>query len=190
MDHVSGGVDVRGSGDIGGTADALQFAWQKRTGAFDVRARVVRFDSTDPFAKAGLMVREDLSAGSRFVAALATPAAVGCVFMARSAPGAAASRSGYCAANYPETWLRLKRSANLFTAYAGYYGLSWVELGSAQLALPETVYLGLASQPQHGRPGNRQFPRHRRRVPSDVDDLGAARGTARAAQPPDAARDQ
>ncbi|HNV00303.1 MAG TPA: lamin tail domain-containing protein, partial [Verrucomicrobiota bacterium] len=143
--YVSGGVDVRGSGDIGGTADALQFAWQKRTGAFDVRARVVRFDSTDPFAKAGLMVREDLSAGSRFVAALATPAAVGCVFMARSAPGAAASRSGYCAANYPETWLRLKRSANLFTAYAGYDGLSWVELGSAQLALPETVYFGLAS---------------------------------------------
>lgn len=145
VEYTSGGVEVRGSGDIGGTADALQFAWQKRTGAFDMRARVARFDSTDPFAKAGLMVREELSAGSRFAAALCTPATVGCVFMARSVSGAAASRSGYCPANYPETWLRLKRSANLFTAYAGHDGQSWVELGSAQLALPETVYFGLAS---------------------------------------------
>ncbi len=50
---VPGGVDVRGSGDFGGTADALQFAWQQRTGDFDVRARLADFDPTDPFAKAG-----------------------------------------------------------------------------------------------------------------------------------------
>jgi len=142
---VVGGVDVRGSGDIGGTADAFQFAWQQRTGDFDLRARLADFDPTDPFAKAGLMVRESLQAGSRFAAALATPATVGCFFMARSTADASATQSGTFPANYPETWLRLKRAGSVFTAFASYDGQSWVQLGSVSMALPSTVYFGLAA---------------------------------------------
>jgi len=141
---VAGGVDVRGSGDLGGTVDALHFAWQHRTGDFDIRARLAGFEPTDPFAKAGLMVRETLDANSRFVAALATPATVGCFFMARNTAGTAPSRAGYHPANYPETWLRLKRSGDVFSAYASHDGQAWVLLGSGSLSLPSTVYFGLA----------------------------------------------
>lgn len=141
---VAGGVDVTGSGDIGGTADAFQFAWQQRTGDFDERVRLAAFTPTDPFAKAGWMAREGFEPGSRFVAALATPATVGCFLMTRSTPNAAATRSGYFPANYPATWLRLRRARNSFTAYASYDGAAWTELGSTTLTLPATVYLGLA----------------------------------------------
>ncbi len=142
---VPGGVDVGGSGDVGGNADSLQFAWQQRSGSFDLRVRVAHFDPTDPFAKAGLMARESLDADSRFAAALATPATVGCFLMTRTATGAAASISGFFPANYPRTWLRLKRSGSTFTTYASYDGNAWTELGKSTMALSDTVYLGLAA---------------------------------------------
>lgn len=142
---VANGVDVRGSGDIGGSTDSLQFAWQQRTGDFDMRVRVASFDPTDPFAKAALMARETLEAGSRFAAALATPATVGSFFLARTSAGLAATRSGVFPSNYPETWLRLRRIGNGFTGYASFDGRTWTELGNASLGLPATIYLGLAS---------------------------------------------
>jgi hypothetical protein len=141
---VVGGADVRGSGDIGGQADSCQFAWVRRTGDFDMRGRLSAFDPTDPFAKAGLMARDTLAAGSRFAAALATPATVGCFFLSRGTENGTATRSGFFPSNYPDTWLRLKRAGNVFTAYAGYDGLAWTQLGSATLALSNSVYFGLA----------------------------------------------
>ncbi|MFN0068624.1 MAG: lamin tail domain-containing protein [Limisphaerales bacterium] len=141
---VPGGTDVRGGGDLGGAADAFQFGYQTRTGNFDVRVRVAALDPTNPFAKAGLMARETLDAGSRFAAALATPATVGSHFLTRTTAGANATRSGSFPANYPETWLRLARSGNTFTGYASFDGQTWTQLGTASLALPNTILLGYA----------------------------------------------
>lgn len=140
----SDGVDVRGSGQLGGTSDACQFAWQQRTGDFDERTRLAAFDPTDPFARAGLMARESFAPNSRFVAAVATPGTVGCFFLARTTPGGGANPTGFFPVNYPATWLRLKRAGNTFTAYAGYDGEAWVELGRTTVTLPATVYLGPA----------------------------------------------
>lgn len=138
------GVNVIGSGDFGQSSDSFQFAWQQRTGDFDVRARLDSFSPTDPFAKAGLMARENLNTGSRFVAALATPATVGCFSLVRSTANTPAASTGYFPANYPNTWLRLKRAGNAFTVFAGYDGQSWVQLGSTSMVLPGTIYFGLA----------------------------------------------
>lgn len=142
---VAGGTDVSGSGDLGGTTDAFTLAWKQRTGDFDERARVAAFDSTDAFAKATLMARETLAAGSRFAAAVATPASVGCYALMRTTANTATAASGFLPANYPETWLRLKRAGNTFTAYASHDGQAWVLLGSSTLNLPATLYLGLGS---------------------------------------------
>jgi hypothetical protein len=46
--------------------------------------------------------------------------------------------------NYPYTWLRLKRSGNTFTGYAGYDGQTWVQLGSFIISMPSQVYFGMA----------------------------------------------
>ncbi|MHB9005888.1 MAG: lamin tail domain-containing protein [Limisphaerales bacterium] len=146
---VGDGVEVRGSGDIGGTADSLQFAWQQRTGDFDLRTQLMSFDPTDPFAKAGLMARETFAAGSRFAAALATPATVGSFFLARSTANATANRSGTLPGNYPETWLRLKRAGNVFTGYGSFDGQVWTELGNVTLSLPASLYVGLAASSRH-----------------------------------------
>lgn len=144
MTAADGGVDVRGSGDLGGTADKFQFAWTPQAGDFDCQARLAAFTLTDPFAKAGLMVRETLNPGSRFAAALATPGTVGCLLSARTAENVAATRTGYFPSNYPEMWLRLRRVGNAITAFAGYDGETWSELGSTTVTLSNAVYFGLA----------------------------------------------
>ena len=141
---VPGGIDIKGSGDLGGNSDDFHFAWQRRTGDFDMRTQVASFEPTDPFAKAGLMARETLDPGSRLVSALATPGTVGCFALTRSSANAAATSAGSFPVNYPETWLRLKRAGNVFTAFASYDGNAWVQLSSTTLALPSTVYFGLA----------------------------------------------
>ena len=70
----AGAFTVSGSGaDIWGTADAFQFVYQPLTGDGQIVARVTTVPNTDPWAKAGVMIREDLTAGARNAAVLVTP---------------------------------------------------------------------------------------------------------------------
>ena len=142
---VGNGFNVVGGGsDIGGIFDQFHFEYQKRSGNFDVKVRVQSLGASDAWAKAGVMARESLEANSRFAASLTTPATVGCFFQSRTATGAAASAAGYFPVNFPETWLRLQRSGNLFTGYASLDGQNWTVLGSVNMSMPGTVYLGQA----------------------------------------------
>ncbi len=140
-----GGFDVGGGGrDIGGTSDQFQFVYETIEGDFDFQVRLGSLSPTDTFAKAGLVAREDLSPGGRFAAVLATPAINGCFMRFRAAAGGTAQSSGNLAVNYPQTWLRLKRLGNQFTAFAGFDGQTWQQLGTATMALSNSLYFGMA----------------------------------------------
>ena len=139
------GYNVGGGGkNIGGTSDQFQFDSQTVNGDFDMVVRLASFAQTDPFAQAGLMAREDLSVGSRFVAVLATPSMNGAYFEYRSGVGATASSSGNLRANYPYMWLRLQRANNQFTGLGSYDGVTWQQLGTVSLALTNPVSFGMA----------------------------------------------
>ena len=141
---AAGGFDIGGGGqDIGGTNDQFQFAYQTSSADFDVKVRLAYLTPTDLFAKAGLMVREDLTASSRFAAVLTTPNLNGSFFEYRPVANGQAVSAGNLRVNYPETWLRLRRVGNQFTGYAGYDGLAWQQLGSVALSLTDPVYLGM-----------------------------------------------
>jgi hypothetical protein len=61
-----GGFDIRGAGsDIWGTADSFRFVYQPVTNDCRIIARVAKLDPTDLRAKAGVMLREGLTAGAR-----------------------------------------------------------------------------------------------------------------------------
>ncbi len=140
---VSGGFNVTASGaDIGGTNDQFSFVHQTISGDFDVRVRVAALGLSDAFAKAGLIARESLAGGSRFAGALATPSVSGTTFESRATTNGVAAASGAFPVNYPSTWLRLKRAGNVFTGYGSYDGQLWSQLGSATIAISNTVYLG------------------------------------------------
>ena len=66
--QAGNGFNVTGGGsDIGGASDQFQFNYVQVAGDFDVKVRVAGLNLSDAWAKAGLMAREQLGAGSRFV---------------------------------------------------------------------------------------------------------------------------
>jgi len=133
-----------GGSDIGGTSDQFFFSYQQLTGDFDLRVRVLNLNPSDAWAKAGLMARASLDAGSPFAAALASPSVSGCFFEARSSTNGTTSTTSNFPVNYPYTWLRLQRVGNQFTGYASFDGQNWSLLGSASITMPGTIYFGMA----------------------------------------------
>jgi hypothetical protein len=139
------GVNVTGGGnDIGGSNDQFQFVYQQHSGNFDVKVRVESLSLTDAWAKAGLMARETLQANSRHATVVATPNISGSFFQYRTTIGGGTASVGTFPVNYPNTWLRLRRTANTFTAFASLDGEIWSQLGSVTITMPSTVYLGYA----------------------------------------------
>ena len=68
---------VTGSGaDIEGTADAFRYVYQTSGPNCELRARVVSVQNTDPWAKAGVMFRNENSASATNVAVVAPRATV------------------------------------------------------------------------------------------------------------------
>ena len=65
-----------GGADIWGTSDQFRYAYQQRTGDFDISVRVESLTQADLYSKAGLMARESLAANSRQILALVFPRAM------------------------------------------------------------------------------------------------------------------
>lgn len=143
---VPGGLNVAAGGrDIGGTSDQFQFNYQNRVGDFDVKVRIESLSLADAWSEAGLLAREDLTAGGRFASVMATPSISGSYFQYRNTANGNAALTGTFPVNYPNTWLRLQRVGNQFTGYAGLDGQNWTALGSVAIAMPSSIFLGFAA---------------------------------------------
>jgi YVTN family beta-propeller protein len=147
---VSGGnYTLTASGeDIYFNEDGLRFAYQQVTGDGEIIARVTSQTLTNDWAKAGVMIRETLTGGSRHATAFTTPLAAGNGFgmvWRSETNGATDYARGPDLNAAPNNWVRLVRSGANVTAYASANGTSWTEISSTTLtSLPSTVYFGLA----------------------------------------------
>lgn len=140
----NGGFSVVGSGnDIWDTSDAFRFLYVPVSGNFSITARVVSLQNTDPWAKAGVMIRANLNANSPNVFMAVTPGN-GVTFQTRSTAGGTSGFNNTTGLVAPY-WVRLVRSGNTFTAFRSVNGASWVQQGSAAtISMASTVYVGLA----------------------------------------------
>jgi endonuclease/exonuclease/phosphatase family metal-dependent hydrolase len=139
----SGGVfTVRGAGaDIYGTADAFHFMSQPLAGNGEVVARVMSIQNTNAYAKAGVMIRGALTAGSAHVILDVKPGG-GVEFMSRNANGGSTAFIAGAAVTLP-VWLRLKRDATTVIGSWSADGATWTELGRTTITLPTPAYVGL-----------------------------------------------
>jgi len=152
----NGGHAVTGGGsDIFGTSDSFRFVHSQKTGDFDISTRIESVGRTDLYTKAGLMVRESLAANARNVMALVFPTnearnnnTGGYEFQSRDTTGGPSAAiypaSPQPAVRYPNGWLRLKRQGQVFTAYSSRNGFDWTLYATKTLALPNTVFFGMA----------------------------------------------
>jgi regulation of enolase protein 1 (concanavalin A-like superfamily) len=141
--HNAGTFTVKGSGaDIWGAADAFRFVYFPVTGDAQVTARVTAVQNTDVWAKAGVMVREDLNVGSKNVF-MAVSSASGVTFQNRAAAGGA-TVSTKTGGAVPK-WVRVTRAGSLLTGAVSDNGTTWTTVGSLTLSMGATVYVGMAA---------------------------------------------
>ena len=99
-------------------------------------------DDTDPWAKAGVMIRESLAANSTHAMTVVT-AGNGIAFQRRQSAGAASLHTPGAAVAAPY-WVKLVRAGNTFSGYSSADGSNWAFVGSDTVNMAANVYVGLA----------------------------------------------
>lgn len=137
--------NINGGGtDIFGTSDAFRFHSQAFSGDGRITARVSSQDRTDPWAKAGVMVRSSSAANAANVFMAVTPLN-GMPWQSRATDGAATSTTTAGTAGFTAPyWLRLTRSGDDFTCFRSTDGVNWLQMGPVVTLpdAPDTVHAG------------------------------------------------
>jgi regulation of enolase protein 1 (concanavalin A-like superfamily) len=141
--YSSGTYTIKAGGtDIWSAADQFHFVYQPMAGNAEIVARVASITNTHAWAKAGVMIREALTAHSRHATMFAS-VSKGYAFQRRpDTGGLSVHTSGGSGA--PPGWVRLVRTGDRFDAYRSADGVSWTAVGSDTIPMANTVYVGLA----------------------------------------------
>jgi autotransporter-associated beta strand protein len=136
---------VSGSGaDIWGTADEFRFVYQTLSGDGEIRARVTSQTNTAAWAKAGVIIRDSIAAGSAHAMMVISPSN-GFAFQYRATTGGQSTHVAGPALNpAPNNWVRLVRSGNSLTSYVSANGATWTQVGTSNIAMGASVAFGLA----------------------------------------------
>jgi regulation of enolase protein 1 (concanavalin A-like superfamily) len=130
--------------DIWGSADAFHYAYRSLSGNGSITAQVVSMTNTNVWAKAGVMMREDLGSGSRHAFMLITPGeAEGFAFQRRPVTGGDTLHTA-AGSGSPPQWVRLSRNGSVITAEYSPDGATWTFAGSESMPMGATILVGLA----------------------------------------------
>jgi hypothetical protein len=141
--YASGTFTIKGAGnDIGGNADQFTFVYQTLDGDGEMVARIGGLEKSHAWAKAGVMIRDELTADAKKAVALVT-AEKRLVFQRRIAAGASTIDTLAGAATTP-CWLKLTRRGGVFAAYYATDGSTWKRIGSETVYMKRMAYVGLA----------------------------------------------
>jgi len=133
---------VSGAGaDIWGAADSFHFVYTRLDGDGDIYLSARSETATNPFAKAGVMIRESLDPSSRHVMLDVKPDG-GIEYMSRRAYGRETTFLDGVASSFP-TWLRLTRRGNAVAAFVSTPSMcggpdcdTWTMVGNGWIEAP------------------------------------------------------
>jgi len=129
--------------DIWNTSDEFHFAYKELSGAVAIIARVDSVGNTDPWAKAGVMIRNTLEADSTHAMMAVTPGS-GVWFGRRETTGGGGFSAKQEGVTAPQ-WVKLERTiGGLVRAYYSADGSTWTQLDIASVMMDMPVYIGLA----------------------------------------------
>lgn len=136
---------VAGAGaGITGTADAFRYVYRQISGDCTIIARVVSCTSSNADARAGVMMRGSLTAGSIEASSLLMPKNSRAYFHRRTAPSGSTTTSNLNGAAAPY-WVKLVRTGNTLQAYKSANGTSWTQITpSATVVMANPIDIGLA----------------------------------------------
>src|SRR4029077_20144546 len=131
-----------GGADIWGAADAFNFLSTSLGGDNTLVLRVTALQDTDPWAKGGVMFRNDTTAGAMFANLFVSPEN-GVNLQWRASTGGQCGSTGVVGVVAP-VWLKLARSGANFTASYGGDGVNWTLLGATSVPMAANARAGLA----------------------------------------------
>jgi hypothetical protein len=164
IEDPAGIFTVKGIGrDIYERSDEFHFAYKEISSAAKIIVKVESMDNTDPFAKAGIMIRDTLDANARYCGLFMTPEN-GVRYQYRTTVNETTDRMFDPNVAVPY-WLRLERtSGGLVRAYYSANGSDWTSFSFASVQMADPMYIGLAvtshnqDVPCEARFSNLSFP--------------------------------
>jgi regulation of enolase protein 1 (concanavalin A-like superfamily) len=160
MNITDAGFDITAGGsDIWGKRDEFHFSYKELKGDFDFSAQVISLSKANQYTKAGIMARVDLDDSSQHVYFQIFPDNTprnknngGCEFQYRL------EKAGEMKAVYPDpksagnkfdvafpnTWIRLKRSGDVFESYVSNDNKTWRLYTTFTQKMPKELFVGLA----------------------------------------------
>ncbi|OHB68070.1 MAG: hypothetical protein A2Y77_16270 [Planctomycetes bacterium RBG_13_62_9] len=142
----AGTYTMQGAGvDIWGSLDEFHFAYKEMTTAntATIVAKVESVSESHEYAKAGVMIRDDLDPNSRYVGVFVTPLQ-GVRFQYRLTAGGT-STSAFEPNLVAPYWVKLERTrGGLVRAYHSPDGATWTQFTLQSLTVSGNIYTGLA----------------------------------------------
>jgi len=148
VEAADGAIIMNGIGtDIWNNGDQFRYAYKSLSGNGSMTVRVDSIALSNEWAKAGVMIRETLEAGSKhaFVALTPTPSH-GLSFQRRPTADAASANTDVADIALPH-WVKLTRTGNVFAAQQSEDGETWTDIvvsPALDIAMAANVYIGLA----------------------------------------------
>lgn len=133
--------------ELSGAQDSFHYVYKTMRGDGIISAKV-KLDGPSAHSRAGVMMRESLSFDSREISSLLLPNRKIALFDRRTERGNWAVNASV-PINDQMTWVKLIRKGNQFTGYISVDGENWTQTGSVTMAMPESIYVGLASASTH-----------------------------------------
>jgi len=154
LEDPAGTYTMTGAGsDIWNESDEFRYAYKQLSGDGSIVAQVFSVENTDPWAKAGVMIRKTLDAGSANAMAYITPnGRVGWQYRRGDGGSSTSTRSDPGAIKTPH-WVKLTRQGNTITAQHSSDGVNWEDMveaanpqepSSRNILMNQNVYIGLA----------------------------------------------
>lgn len=139
----NGTYTVTGAGaDIWFNSDSFRYVYQTLSGNQTIVARVTAMQNTNPYAKAGVMIRETTAGGSSHALLNMRPNGV-IEFISRNGTGTDTTLPGTTTQAAP-VWLKLARSGDTISASVSRDGSTWTAVGSTTVSMGATINVGLA----------------------------------------------
>ncbi|MCM3269616.1 PQQ-dependent sugar dehydrogenase [Paenibacillus elgii] len=133
---------VSGAGkDIWSTSDQFRYVYRPWSGDGTIVALITSQTNTDGWAKAGIMIRENLNADAKHADLLLSPSN-GFTFQYRTVAGG--STESVKQASSSPAWVKLQRTGNVIKGFVSNNGMNWGDIGSVTVAMGANVYFGLA----------------------------------------------
>ena len=142
FDSTSQTFTVAGGGyDIWYDRDDFHYAYQQLAGDGEISARITSQTRTDPYAKAGVMIKQSTAPFAPYALVGLTPDS-GNQFQWSFLKESESSLSNAA----PNNWVKLKRAGNVFTAYKSMDGITWVQFGTSHtITMTTGATIGLFS---------------------------------------------